>query len=89
MLYKKVNFSIHQDRKVGIGSHLKSLMKLKAPGEVLLEEWEATIYNSFSGPFCQFSSSSLQGSPGFFQDCFNVRLTLNQEHSKSQPSLFK
>lgn len=28
---------------MGIGSHLKSLMKLKAPGEVLLEEWEATF----------------------------------------------
>ena len=40
---------------------------------------------SFLPIFQQFPA----GDPSFFQDCFNVKLTLNQERSKPQPSLFK
>lgn len=86
MLYKKVNFSIHQD---GYWEPFKKSNEVEGARGGSLGGVGGNLYNSFSGPFCQFSSSSLQGSPGFFQDCFNVRLTLNQEHSKSQPSLFK
>lgn len=58
-------------------------MKLRQPGEVLQVEEEVTTYLSFSGPFCHFSSSSLQESSDFLQDYFNVKLTLNQEHSEA------
>lgn len=64
-------------------------MKLKAPGEALLEEREAAIYNSFSGLFCQFSSSSLQES----QFPFKIVSMLNRHYIKGtvspQPCLFK
>lgn len=40
---------------------------------------------SFLPIFQQFPA----GEPTFFQDCFNVKLILNQERSKPQPCLFK
>lgn len=57
-------------------------MKLKQPEEALYVEEEVTTYLSFSGPFCHFSSSSLQESSDFLQDCFHLKLVLNQEHSE-------
>lgn len=63
-------------------------MKLEAQGGCL--GGRGDVYLQFlSWSFLPILQQFPAGEPGFFQDCFNVKSTLNQEHSKPQPSLFK